>query len=215
MTKYFLYKKLCPGLTASIIPGIQICSEKKAEASIAGGLPTSSGSDDRRHVPSQAPVSVASLVHGPGLLHQSLLHHQAAQAAHSMQGNILRERAIPPTISMSTGDPHNPLFTISGLYPPFTSPLMSRAKPFESPASAASAAGLFPGLGPVPGLLPPHHLNPLLSSHLQAQAAHQGHFGLPHPFFPPTSASPGDRGPGGQKSPILARAGAGGHTGKL
>ena len=125
------------------------------------------------------------------------------------------ERAIPPTISMSTGDPHNPLFTISGLYPPFTSPLMSRAKPFESPASAASAAGLFPGLGPVPGLLPPHHLNPLLSSHLQAQAAHQGHFGLPHPFFPPTSASPGDRGPGGQKSPILARAGAGGHTGKL
>ena len=97
MTKYFLYKKLCPGLTASIIPGIQICSEKKAEASIAGGLPlpTSSGSDDRRHLPSQAPVSVASLVHGPGLLHQSLLHHQAAQAAHSMQGNILRESHSP------------------------------------------------------------------------------------------------------------------------
>lgn len=91
MTKYPLYKKLCPGLTV-IILGIQICSEKKSEASIAGGLPTSSGpgSDDRRHVASGAsltPASVASLVHGPGLLHQSLLHHQAAQAAHSMQGN--------------------------------------------------------------------------------------------------------------------------------
>ena len=99
MTKYPLYKKLCPGLTV-IILGIQICSEKKSEASIAGGLPTSSGSDDRRHqVASGAPVtpgvtpgaSVASLVHNPGLLHQSLLHHQAAQAAHSMQGK--RERA--------------------------------------------------------------------------------------------------------------------------
>ena len=117
---------------------------------------------------------------------------------------------------MSTADPRNPLFTISGLYPPFTSPLMSRAKPFESPASAG---GLFPVAG-LPGLpgLPPHHLSPLLSSHLQAQAAqaHQAHsFGLPHPFFPATSASPGSAGlPGGQKSPILAR-GAGGHTGKF
>ena len=214
MTRYPLsIKSYGPGLTV-IIPGIQICSEKKSEASIAGGLAPGSGSDDRRHPPVSSVSSVSPLVPGPGLLHQSLLHHQAAQAAHSMQGNILERRIehyIPSTIGMSTGDPPNPLFTISGLYPPFTSPLMSRAKPFESPASAASG-GLFPGLGSVPGLpgLPPHHLSPLLSSHLGAH--HQGHFPLPHPFFPATSASTG--GPGGQKSPILAR-GAGGHTGKL
>ena len=103
MTKNILrsIKSYVPFLTV-IIPGIQICSEKKSEASIAGGLPTtssSSGSDDRRHVPSAAPgVSVASLVQHPGLLHQSLLHHQAAQAqaaAHSMQGNILERRFKP------------------------------------------------------------------------------------------------------------------------
>ena len=102
MTKYPLLcsiKSYVPFLTV-IIPGIQICSEKKSEASIAGGLPTSSsssGSDDRRHVPSAPGVSVASLVQHPGLLHQSLLHHQAAQAqaAASMQGNILERRFKP------------------------------------------------------------------------------------------------------------------------
>ena len=41
---------------------------------------------------------------------------------------------------MSTGDPRNPLFTISGLYPPFNAPLMSRAKPFESQAASAASA---------------------------------------------------------------------------
>ena len=216
MTKYPLYKKLRPSLT-DIILGIQICSEKKSEVSIAGGLAASSGSgsEDRRPVAGVPgvpgpPVSVSPLVPGPGLLHQSLLHHQAA-AAHSMQGN---RKPFPRPFPMSTSDPRNPIFTISGLYPPFSSPLMSRAKPFESPASGGSVA-LFPGLGPG---LPPHHLSPLLSSHLQAQAAqaaqaaHSGHFGLPHPFFPGpgpvTSAAAG-----GQKSPILAR-GVGGHTGK-
>lgn len=67
---------------------------------------------------------------------------------------------------------------LSGLYPPFTSPLMSRGKPFETH----------------PPLFPPHHshLNPLFSSHLHT-GLHNPYFGLPNPFLP-----------GGQKSPILS-----------
>ena len=71
----------------------------------------------------------------------------------------------------------------SGLYPPFSGPLMSRGKPFET------HPGLFPHL-------PPHH-NPLFSGHLHSPALHSNpYFALPNPFLQP---------PGGQKtcSPLL------------
>ena len=75
----------------------------------------------------------------------------------------------------------------SGLYPPFSGPLMSRGKPFES------HPGLFPHL--------PHHqaaashLSPLFSSHLQPALHSNPYFALPNPFLQP---------PGGQKtSPSL------------
>ena len=76
----------------------------------------------------------------------------------------------------------------SGLYPPFSGPLMSRGKPFET------HPGLF-------GHLPHHHtaashLNPLFSaSHLQPSLHSNPYFALPNPFLQP---------PAGQKtSPIL------------
>ena len=76
----------------------------------------------------------------------------------------------------------------SGLYPPFSAPLMSRGKPFET------HPGLFPHL--------PHHqaaashLNPLFSaSHLQPSLHSNPYFALPNPFLQP---------PAGQKtSPLL------------
>ena len=71
----------------------------------------------------------------------------------------------------------------SGLYPPFSAPLMSRGKPFET------HPGLFPQL-------PPHH-NPLFSPHLHSPALHSNpYFALPNPFLQP---------PAGQKpsTPLL------------
>ena len=75
----------------------------------------------------------------------------------------------------------------SGLYPPFSGPLMSRGKPFET------HPGLFPHL--------PHHhaaashLSPLFSSHLQPSLHNNPYFALPNPFLQP---------PAGQKtSPLL------------
>ena len=77
----------------------------------------------------------------------------------------------------------------SGLYPPFSAPLMSRGKPFESPG------GLFPLHHPQH---PASHLNPLFSHHLQhlQPPLHTNpYFALPNPFLQPSA---------GQKaSPIL------------
>ena len=74
----------------------------------------------------------------------------------------------------------------SGLYPPFSSPLMSRGKPFET----------HPGLFPLPPHAAASHLSPLFSSHLQPSLHTNPYFALPNPFLQP---------PAGQKtSPILS-----------
>ena len=75
----------------------------------------------------------------------------------------------------------------SGLYPPFSGPLMSRGKPFET------HPGLFPHL--------PHHhaaashLSPLFSSHLQPSLHNNPYFALPNPFLQPPA--------GPKTSPLL------------
>ena len=98
------------------------------------------------------------------------------------------------------------LFLFLGLYPPFSSPLMSRGKPFETHPS------LFGGLPPGPAPAVGGHLNPLFSSHLQAAASvpglHNPYFGLPNPFLPGVTGA-GATMSGGQKSPILSRTNGG------
>ena len=178
--------------------GIQICSEKKAEA----GLVT--GSDERRVGQASKKAAPPSYpapqpAPAPAMLQQSLLHqHHAAAAGHTSLPGVPGTQEIKYFLQKYIFFP----LPCLGLYPPFSSALLSRPK-YEG----AAAGGVYPGYPGHPLLQHPHLQHLSTAAAASTSPLQSPYFGLPslgqHPFLAAAQAQAQHQ----QKSPILGRHG--------